>query len=285
MGVGTEVRADGTGKILPVYDSAAVGRPFREELRELWAYRDLTLQWAARNVTLRYKRSVLGVLWTLIEPLMLTLILTVVFSTAFRFPMANFPIYLLSGLLLFDFFSRSTLQIVEEIVASSSLAKRIRVPRSAFAMASILSYLFNWLVALVPLFAIVLILRHPLNPAALLIPIGVLLTALFTLGVGLLVATLGVFFHDFKLAFQVLLTAWFYCTPIIYPIEVVPDAVRRVIAFNPLQCLVRLVRDPVYQGTIPPASVWLAGVLVAMLTAALGWWVFTRARDAFDYRI
>ena len=275
----------GTSGTVPVFDSAHSASPFREELRELWQYRDLTRQWAARNITLRYKRSVLGVLWTLIEPLMLTIILTVVFSTAFRFPMVNFPIYLLSGLLLFDFFNRSTMQIVEEVVASGNLAQRIHVPRSAFALASMFAYLFNWLVALVPLVAIVIILRHPLTPAAMLVPVGILLTALFCLGVGLMVATISVFFHDFKLAFQVVLTAWFYATPIIYPIEIVPERVRGLLGFNPLFHLIRLVRDPVYEGVVPSPSVWLYAAATSVVTALLGWWVFTRWRDAFDYRV
>ena len=267
----------------PVYDSSKRPHPFIEEAIELFRYRDLLFQWVGRNIKLRYKRSALGVLWTLLEPLMLMSILTIVFSTAFRFPLVHFPIYLLSGLILFDFFSRSTNQMVEEIIASDSLAKRIHVPRSTFAVAAILTYLVNWLIALAPLFAIVLFLRHPITPALITLPVGILLTALFALGVGLLVATIGAFFHDVKLVYGVLLTAWLYATPIIYPIEIIPERMRGFFQLNPLYHLCRLVRDPVYAGRVAPLDAWIIGGGVSLTAAVIGWWIFCRWRNAIDY--
>jgi len=272
----------GTGDV-PVYDSAAQPHAFLEEWQELWRYRDLVFQWSGRNIKLRYKRSALGVLWTLLEPLMLMLILTVVFSTVFR-PMEAFPVYLLAGLILFDFFNRSTLLIVEEIIASQSLAERVHVPRSAFAVAAVLTYLTHWVIAHVPLLAIMLFFGRPFSWALLTLPLGLLLTALFALGVGLIVATLGAFFHDIRLTYQVLLTGWFYATPVIYPLDVVPEGMQVYFRLNPMYVLLRLVRLPVYDGAMPPASLWAAGTAIAVSTLVLGWWTFTRWRNAFDYR-
>lgn len=269
----------------PLYDSAHRPAPFVDELLELSERWDLVRLWTRRNITLRYKRSVLGVFWTLLEPLMLTIILTIVFSTAFRFPIPRYPVYLLSGLLLFDFLSRSTLQISEEIIASGNLSQRIHFPRSAFALAAVLSYLFNWFVALLPLFALVLVLGQPLTPAVLTLPLGIALTALFSLGVGLIVASVSAHFHDFKLAYQVLLTGWLYATPIIYPIEVIPARARPFFELNPLYYLVRLVRDPVYLGQVSAPAVWAIGAVAALATAVAGWWIFTRARSAFEYSV
>lgn len=267
----------------PVYDSARRPHPFVEELQELWRFRELAFRWAGRNIKLRYKRSVLGILWTLIEPLMLMTILTVVFSTLFRFQLEHYPIYLLSGLLLFDFFSRTTLQIIEETVASQGLASRVYVPRTVFAVATVLTYLTNWAIALVPLLAIMLILGEPLSLALLTVPAGMLLTGLFALGVGLLVATLGATFHDFKLTYQVLLTAWLYATPIIYPLDIVPDRFQPYFRFNPLLYLCETVRDPAYLSTPAPARVWLIAIVISIGTAFVGWWVFTTRRSVFDY--
>lgn len=268
---------------MPVYDSAAQPPPFLEEWQELWRYRDLVFQWSGRNIKLRYKRSALGVLWTLLEPLMLMLILTVVFSTVFR-PMEAFPVYLLAGLILFDFFNRSTLLIVEEIIASQSLAERVHVPRSAFAVAAVLTYLTHWVIAHVPLLAIMLFFGRPFSWALLALPAAMLLAALFALGVGLVVATLGAFFHDIRLTYQVLLTAWFYATPVIYPLDVVPETMQATFRLNPMYVLLRLVRMPVYEGALPPPSLWATGAAISGTALIVGWWTFTRWRNAFDYR-
>lgn len=267
-----------------VYDSRRRPPPFLEEIRELWRLRELIILWAGRNITLRYKRSVLGILWTLLEPLMLMTILSVVFSQLFRFQIENYPVYLLSGLLLFDFFSRSTIQIVEEVVASQGLASRIYVPRTVFALATILSYLVSWLMALIPLMTIMLFLGHPITPAFLTIPFGMLLTGFFAMGIGLLVATLGASFHDVKLTYQVLLTAWLYATPIIYPLAIVPEEYRHWFALNPLVYLCSTVRDPAFLGHPAPLGTWLVAMTISISMLIIGWWVFTARRKTLDYR-
>jgi ABC-2 type transport system permease protein len=269
-----------------VYDSSKRSHPSIEELTELVRFWDLVIQWTRRNIKLRYKRSILGVVWTLLEPLMLMTILTVVFSTAFRFPDRDypFPLFILSGLLLFDFFNRSTLQIVEETVASLGLASRIYVPRSVFAVATVLTYLVSWGIALIPLLGIMLVLRQPLSWAILTIPFGMLLTGLFALGMGLLVATLGAFFHDVKLTYQVLLTGWLYATPIIYPLEIIPPQFQKYFSLNPLLHLVALVRQPIILARVAPLENWLAALGFSLAALVLGWWVFTTQRNVFDYR-
>ena len=124
---------------VPIYDSANRPHPFLDEAIDLVRYRDLVAIWSARNITLRYKRSVLGIGWTLLEALMMMVIMSFVFSRIFRFAIDNYPIYVLTGILIYDFFSRSTNQIVDEVVTSQNLAQRIHVPRSAFATATIIS--------------------------------------------------------------------------------------------------------------------------------------------------
>lgn len=270
---------------LPVYDSALRPHPFVEELQELVRYRDLVALWATRNITLRYKRSVLGVLWTLLEPLLMMVILSFVFSQIFRFSVANYPIYVLAGLIFYDFFSRSTTQMVEEVTASQNLAQRIHVPRSAFAVATIGSYLANWMLALIPLFAIMLFLRHPLTWVVVTLPLAMLAASLFALGVGLVISTLGAFFPDVKLSYKVLLNAWFYATPIIYPVHIIPERWRPLFELNPLHHLLSAFRTPVYDGYVAPLRTWALSLAFGFAAAALGWWAFTRWRKAFEYRV
>ncbi len=267
-----------------VYDSDRCPPAFLAELLELIRFRDLVWQWSSRNLKLRYKRSALGVVWTLLEPLLLMVILAIVFSTAFRFPIDHFAVYLLSGMLVYNFVSRSTVQMVEEIIAAQSLATRIHVPRSAFGVASIGTHLVNWLISLVPLAGIMLFFGHGFSWSLLTLPVGMLLTALFALGVGLMVATLGAFFHDFLISYQVLLTAWLYATPIIYPFEIVPERYRGLFRLNPLLHLCELVRAPIYDQRLAAASTWAICLAVSVGTLVLGWWIFTRWRMAFDYR-
>jgi ABC-type polysaccharide/polyol phosphate export permease len=268
-----------------VFDSSKRPHPFIEEFVELVEYRDLVALWSARNITLRYKRSVLGIGWTLLEPLMMMVIMTFVFSQIFRFATASYPIYVLTGLLLFDFFSRSTSQIIEEVVTSQNLAQRIHVPRSAFALSTIIAFLANWSLALIPLMLLMLFLQVPLTWSLLALPAIMLLVAFFALGVGLIVATLGAFFHDVKLTYGVLLTAWLYATPVIYPIEIVPEQFRRFLAFNPIYHPLLLFRTAVLDGELAPASSWLITTLICLTTAVLGWWLFTRSRQAIEYRV
>jgi len=267
-----------------VFDSARTSNAFVEEFRELWRFRDLIVLWTERNLKLRYKRSALGVLWTLLEPLMLMAILTMVFSQLFRFQLEHYPIYLLCGLLLFDFVSRSTLQIVEEVVESQGLASRIYVPRTVFAIATALSYLVSWLIALVPLLLIMAVLGHRLSWTLITVPLGMLLTALLALGVGLLVATLGASFHDVKLTYQVLLTAWFYATPIMYPLEIVPEKYHVFLQVNPLLHLCSIVRDPAFLGQPASLATWFLGAASSVSAVLLGWWAFTSRRRSLDYR-
>jgi len=278
-----EARSESPARV-PIYDSAARPHPFIEELRELVRYRDLVLQWSRRNIQLRYKRSVLGVLWTLLEPLMLMTILALVFSNAFGGLIDDFPVYLLSGLVLFDFFSRSTLQIVEEIIASQSLAERIHVPRSAFAVAAVVTYLVNWLIAHLPLLGLALFFGRDLGWPLLTIVGGMVLTAMFSLGVGLVVATLGAFFLDIRLTYQVLLTGWFYATPIIYTLAIVPESRHWIFGLNPILHMVELVRQPIYDGHVAAAEHWLVAGSVSSVVLVVGWWAFTHWRNAFDYR-
>ena len=266
----------------PVYDSAQSRHPFLEELGDLIAFRDLVALWSVRNITLRYKRSVLGVFWTLLEPLLLMSTLAVVFSTLFRFAVVSYPIYVLTGLLAFDFLNRSTSQMIDEIITSQSMAQRIGLPRSAFALATIISYLVNWGLALVPLFGIMLILRHPFSWALLAVPLAMFLMALFAFGVGLIVSTLGAFFHDVKITYNVLLSIWFYATPIIYPITIIPESYRGLLALNPVFHLLNLFRASVYLGEVAPLNDWAIGAALSIATFTLGWWLFTRWRSVFE---
>lgn len=267
-----------------VYDTAAAGDPLDVEFHSLTRYRDFVFLWTRRNISLRYKRSFLGVIWTVLEPLAVISILAVVFSAIFRFEIDNYPVYILSGWVLWEFFARSTSVMAGDIQATREITSRFRVPRSAFLVASVMSYLFNWALAMLVLALVMLVMGHPFTWALVVVPAAMLVVAVFALGIGCAVATLATLFHDFILMYTVVLTMWLYATPIIYPIAIVPDAARPFLLANPLTHLVQLIRAPIYEGRFPTSVEWLTGVVISMMSAVAGVWILTRSRNAMDQR-
>jgi ABC-type polysaccharide/polyol phosphate export permease len=197
----------------------------------------------------------------------------------------NYAIYILSGLLFWNFFAQSTNDAMDTLVWGSSLLKRIYLPRTIFAIAVVGNGLINYLLALIPLGIVMLILRHPFTPNLLALPFAILLLAMFTLGFGLLLSTVAVFFVDMVYIFNVLLSVWFYLTPIIYPLSVLPERFLPFFRLNPLVHLLQIFRSLIYEGAMPPLSLWGLVFLLALLTLVLGWIIFTRKVDELAYRI
>ncbi len=269
-----------------VYDSARRATPALEELREAFNYRHLILQLVRRDVLTRYKRSVLGVAWTLLNPLGMMLVLTLAFSRLFRFDTVHgYAAFVLSGLLAWNFFSQSTTAAMVNLVWGGGLLNRIYLPRSSFALAAIGTALVNIVLAIAPLIVVMAITKVPFTPAFLLLPIPLLLLACFSLGIGLLISTIAVYFPDVAEMYQIVLSAWFYLTPIIYPVETLPQSYRWIATINPMYHLVNLYRLSVYFGRLPTWTELLPTLVFSLLMLLLGWWVFSKKSDEFGYRI
>ncbi|MBL8171859.1 MAG: ABC transporter permease [Acidobacteria bacterium] len=269
----------------PIYDSAQEGLPVIREVMELIRYRDLLFQLIARNIKTRYKRSALGILWTLLNPLMMMMVLTFVFSSVFRFSTRHYAAYALAGLVLWNFFSQTTSGAMSELVWGGSLLHRIYVPRTIFAFTALGTGLINLLLSLIPLFIIMLVTGVPIRASILFLPVPILLTAMFALGVALLLSRLAVYFADVVEMYQILLTAWMYFTPIIYPKEIVPAKLQLLFKLNPMYHLLETFRAPLYVGWLAgPKTVGVAGG-VAAAVLIFGWWFFTRKADELAYRI
>lgn len=260
----------------------------RQTLNPILEVRDLLANWnlisnlVRRDLTVRYKRSIFGFFWTMLNPLLLMIILTVVFSTVFRFEgIENYPTYFLSAYLVFGFFSQTTVQSMTSLGFHGSLMKRVRVPKSIFAVSTTISGLINLCLAYVPLFLIMIVTGAPIRPTVLFLPISFLIIAAFTLGVSLMLSALAVYFDDVSHMYQVATVGLMYMTPIIYPISIVPYKWLWLIRINPLTQLFKLARDPVYSGTLPGAHVIMASVAAASIALVLGWLVFHRLARGF----
>jgi ABC-type polysaccharide/polyol phosphate export permease len=267
------------------YDSSRRGHPLIEELRALVAYRELVFQFVARSIKTRYKRSILGVAWTILNPLLTMTILTIVFSQVFRVQIENFPVYVLSGQLVWIFFSTTTSGAMSEMVWNGGLLKRIYMPRSLFAVSAIGTGLVNFFFSLLPLLLIAIALGVQLNLALLTWPLSLLLVSLFSLGLGLLLSTAVVYFADMLPVYNVLLTLWLYATPIIYPLEIVPDRWHWLFCYNPVYYFVEVFRQPLLHGAVPGWDIWLPAAGFALGMLLLGALIFTAKSSEYPYRL
>jgi ABC-type polysaccharide/polyol phosphate export permease len=253
-----------------------------KEIRDLLQHSSLLWNLVRRDLTVRYKRSVIGFFWTMLNPLLLMIILTVVFSTIFRFKgIQNYPTYFLSEYLVFGFFAQTTNQSMASLGWNGALMKRVRVPKSIFAVSTTLSGLVNLSLAYIPLFIIMLATGAPICLTVLFLPVSFLLIAMFTLGVSLLLSAVAVYFEDVQHMYQVATVGLMYMTPIIYPIGIVPYKWLWLIRLNPLTHLFKLAREPVYGCTLPGGHVILASMAAAVVALVVGWVVFHRLARGF----
>jgi ABC-2 type transport system permease protein len=270
-----------------VYDSSRRGSAVFEELREIFNYQYLIWQLVRRDVLTRYKRSFLGVAWTMLNPLGMMLVWTVAFSQFFKLgSIPSYPAYALSGLLPWTFFSQATVAAMVNLVWGGGLISRIYFPRSSFALAAMGTGLVNLTLSLVPLVVVMLVTGMPIHWSFVFIPVSILIICAFALGVGLLISTWAVYFPDIHEMYQIMLTAWMFLTPIMYPEEVLPEAYRAYITLlNPMYYMVKLFRIPTYYGRLPTMMEFLVPLVIALITLTIGLVVFARRSNEFAYKI
>ena len=228
-----------------------------KSIQEFWAYKDLLKLLVSRNIKLKYRRSFLGYVWSVLNPLLIMIVMTIVFSTMFDRNIENFPVYLFCGQLLFNFMNTSTHQAIFAITGNAALLKKTYVPKYIF----VLSKLTGW---------------------ALLFPLVFLQLYIFCVGLGLFLAQANVFFRDSQFIYNAVTTAWMYLTPIFYPIEMLPDWVAWFVKhLNPMYFYVGQFRDLVYYGRLPGPSILAAGCLTAVGMLVIGLWSFRRSEDKF----
>ena len=269
---------------VPFYDSAKQSTAWLDELQQTLRYKDLILHLVKRDVTSRYKRSILGVAWTMLNPLGMMIILTVVFSQLFS-TVEGYAAYILSGLVMWNFFAQTTVSGINSVVWGGDLFRRIYFPRSIFAISAIGTGIVNLLISMVPFIAVSIFIGKVPTINFILVIIPILLLSMFTLGLTLIIASLGVRFPDIvEMYNNILLMAWMYLTPIIYPMDVLPAWVAALMKFNPMFHLLELFREPIFYGE--PLSPQLLGIcaLISVVTLALGWIIFSRMTDEIAYR-
>jgi ABC-type polysaccharide/polyol phosphate export permease len=265
------------------YDSEQRKSPAVEELLDIIRYRDLIYQLIRRDIVARYKRSVLGILWTMLQPLGIMIVLTIVFSSLFG-GTSEYPAYLLSGLIAWTFFAQTTTASIHQSVWGGALMRRINVPYTVFSVSSVGTGVVNLILSLVPLFLILLITKRPITWAVFFLPIPLLFLTAFALGIGLMLSSLAVRFPDISEMYQIIVQAWMYITPIMYPEKIIPESYQRwVLHLNPMYYLIRMFRTPIFEGSLPPLNIVIIGAAVSLVTLIIGWIYFSHQADKFAY--
>lgn len=254
----------------------------KQYLHEFWKYRDLLNLLVSKNIKLKYRRSWLGYVWSVLNPLMIMVVMSVVFSTMFKRNIENFPVYLFCGQLLFNYMNISTSQSIFSITSNAALLKKTYVPKYLFTLAKVTSGLVDLVFSLGALVIVILVTGAKVTLYALLFPLVLLQLYVFCIGLGLFLAQASVFFKDTQFIYSAVTTAWMYLTPIFYPIEVLSKELAWCIeTFNPMYYYITQFRALVYQGILPEPHLVISGCAAALLALLLGMWSFMRSKDQF----
>ena len=251
---------------------------FKEQLKHDWF---ILTSLVTRDFKLKYRRSLLGVLWSVLNPLLMMVVLTAVFSTFFRFQIENFPLYLILGQTLFAFMSDATSGAMGSIIESAPLIKKIRINKVLFPLEKVSFNLLNFVISLIAVVAVMVFFRIAPTVNVLLLPVLLLFVFMFSLGLGLLLAALSVFFRDVMHLWSVLLTAWTYATPLFYPIDILPEWMLPIMQFNPMYHYVTYFREIMLWGTTPGLAENLICFGFAAAALVVGLLVFRKQQKKF----
>jgi len=248
-------------------------------------YQPLLNELIARDIKTKYRRSLLGVLWTILNPLLMMVVLSVVFSNLFRFDIEYFPVYLLSGQLIFNFFSESTTNAMSSIIVNGPLIRKIYVPKYMFVLSRIFSSTINLLASFTALICVMLVMRVRLHYTVLLSVIPLLMIVFFSLGAGLILAAITVKFRDVMHLYSVFITALMYLTPVIYPMSILPSWLEKIVLLNPITNILMMFREFMIYGTFPSILSIVIGMVEVVIILVLGVYVFYKNQDEFILNI
>ena len=254
-------------------------------LLNLKKYSFLLEQLIARDFKVKYKRSVLGVLWSLLNPILMMCVMAVVFTNVFRFstPGVNYLAYLLTGLTYFNYFSESTNLAMSSVVGNFSLINKIYIPKYIFPLSKCLFVGINFLLTLIPLYAVIILTGTGINIYHLLLPISFVFLFLFTLGMGMILATISVFLRDMFYIYGIVLTIMTYFTPIMYDISMLDPIIQKVLKLNPLYHYITFARTIILYDQVPSLRSFVICGASCLIVFIAGVIIFKKNQDKFIY--
>lgn len=244
-------------------------------------YRFLIRQLVSRDFKTKYKRSVLGMFWSFLNPLLTMVVQYLVFSTVFKSDIANFPAYLLIGIVSFNFFNEACSMALTSILGNASLIKKVYMPKYIYPLTRVISSAVNLLISLIPMVLVCAITGIHFHKSAILVLFFLICIVIFSLGLGLLLSSAMVFFRDTQFLWGVMTMIWMYITPIFYPESILPDNLRFIHQINPLYHFIRAERMCILDGLSPEPIVYVQCMLMAMVMLMVGAVIFHKSQDKF----
>ncbi len=248
-------------------------------------YRDLLFNLVKREIAGRYKQSILGYFWVVLNPFFQMLVMTLVFSKIMRISIPGVPyfLFLYVGLLPWTFFVNSVNSAMGNLVGMGSLIKKVYFPREIIVLAAVLAKVVDLILASLIFVLFMIIFRQSTNLALDLavVPMIFLIQFIFSFGIGLFVSALNLFYRDVQYLMSLILMLWFYLTPVVYPIEMVPEKLRIVFSLNPMSVLTNAYRRVILGGSLPNLAHLTVALLVSLIILVIGWRVFKKLEGRF----
>lgn len=250
-------------------------------------YSFLLGQLVSRDFKVKYKRSVLGIIWSLLYPVLNMAVLALVFSKMFKFstPGVNYLVYVLSGLVMFNYFSEASNLCMSSVVANFPLINKIYIPKYIFPLSKCLFVGINFLLTLIPLYIVILATGTGVNIYHLVLPYAYICLFIFTLGFGLILSTVSVFLRDMFYIYGIVLTLWTYLTPIMYDISLISEKLQIFFKLNPLYQYIHFIREIILYHRLPSGLSFAACGISALVFLIIGLIVFKKNQDKFIYYV
>lgn len=256
-----------------------------QQIKTFYNYRALLWEFVKKDIKLKYRNSVLGVIWSMLNPLLIMVVLTFIFSNIFKNSIPNFPVYCLTGRLIYDFFSQATNQSMTSITGKSTLIKKIYVPKYLYPLSRVISSFIIFLVSLIPLIIIMIGTGIKVTKMTLLAFVPLISLFFIVLGIGLFLATVNVFFRDMQHLYSVILLVLMYMSAIFYSVDIINPQYAFVLKFNPIFPVIEVFRDCVLYGTITGLGNWILCMIYPVLAVVIGLIVFYKKQDKFILHI
>ena len=249
------------------------------EIRELYRYRELIKNLVIRDIKKRYKRSILGFLWVMLDPLLMMIVFYAVFVGIFGRTLYNYTAYVISGITMWQLFAQGTKISSMALISNRNLITKLYMPKSIFPLSVVVSSFVHFLFALVPLLLVIILSGTSISANVLFIPAVVLLIFFFSLGISFAVSTIAVFFHDAVYIYDVLLLAWMYLSAIFYPVSILPEKLQFLMYFNPVYHYIVLFRGCLYDNNISLSEHMLYGLIFSLISFSVGWIIYIKNRE------
>ena len=259
----------------------------KNTVTNLKRYSFLLQQLVSRDFKVKYKRSILGILWSLLYPILTMLVMAVVFSNVFKFstPGVSYLAYLLSGLVMFNYFTEASNLSMSSVVANFSLINKIYIPKYIFPLSKCLFVGINFLLTLIPLYIVLFATKTGINIYHVFLPYVFVCLFMFTFGFGLILASVSVFLRDMFYIYGIVIMMWTYLTPIMYDIKMISENVQPFLKLNPMYHYINFAREIILYGRIPQPFTWAVCLLSSVVVLVIGIVVFKKTQDKFIYYV